>query len=74
MSREKSRSSDSEVTLLAPPYRAPAQWLKGAFVSRYSGATVWDLHPFPYSPLAVTRGTLHVTTTTYGGLFKELPF
>ena len=71
MRREESRSSDFEVVLLTPPYRALAQWLKGAFVSRYSGATAWDLHPFPYSPLAVARGTFHATTTTHGGLFQR---
>jgi hypothetical protein len=54
---EKSRSSGSEVGLLIPPYRDCSQWLRGTFVTRYSGATAWDLHPFPYSPLAVTRGT-----------------
>jgi hypothetical protein len=25
-----------------------------AFVLRYSGVTVWDFHPFPYSPYALT--------------------
>jgi hypothetical protein len=52
-----SRSSDFGVILLAPPYRACAQWHLGAFVVRYSGATAQDFHLFPYSPRAVTRGT-----------------
>jgi hypothetical protein len=30
----------------------------GAFVVRHSGATARDLHPSPYSPQAVARGTL----------------
>nr|QIQ10871.1 hypothetical protein OJOKFFHK_00014 [uncultured bacterium] len=33
------------------------QWQLKAFVIRYSGATVRDLHPFPYSLLAVARST-----------------
>lgn len=33
------------------------QWLLKAFVIRYSGATVRDLHPFPYSLLAIARST-----------------
>jgi hypothetical protein len=33
----------------------------GAFVARYSGATVRDLHPIPYSPKAVALGTLSRT-------------
>ena len=32
----------------------------GAFVARYSGGTVRALHPIPYSPLAVARGTLPI--------------
>ena len=35
-----------------------------AFVTRYSGATARDLHPFSYSPLAFAKGTLHVVDTT----------
>jgi hypothetical protein len=54
---EKSRSSGFEVALLTPPYRACAQWLRGAFVARYSGATARDSHPIPYSPPAVAGGT-----------------
>jgi hypothetical protein len=34
------------------------QRLYEIFVPRYSGATARDLHPFPYSPLIVIRGTL----------------
>jgi len=29
-----------------------------AFVTRYSGVTARDLHPFPYSPSTVVEGTL----------------
>lgn len=32
--------------------------LKWIVVTRYSGGTVWVLHPFPYSPQTVARGTL----------------
>jgi len=53
----KSRSSDFEIVLPIPPYRASAQWLLEIFVPRYSGATAQDLHLFPYSPLTVIRGT-----------------
>jgi hypothetical protein len=35
------------------------------FVARYSGATARDLHPLPYSPLAVAKGTLSRFYTTY---------
>jgi len=46
----------------------------GAFVTRYSGATARDFHPFPYSPPAMTEGTFHETTTKCGGHFKELHY
>jgi hypothetical protein len=46
----KSRSSDFEIVLPIPPYRASAQWLLEIFVPRYSGATAQDFHLFPYSP------------------------
>jgi hypothetical protein len=58
-----------------PPFRPPRDsGISWAFVVRYSGATARDLHPVPYSPAAVTTGTLSKT----GGplhlvdLFKEL--
>src|SRR5262245_30569965 len=41
----------------ALPCANRAQWRCGAVVVRYSGATVRDLHPIPYSPQAVARGT-----------------
>lgn len=31
---------------------------KWTLVTRYSGVTARDLHPFPYSPLAMAKGTL----------------
>jgi hypothetical protein len=66
----KSRSSGFEVILFASPYHAlGAVALYEAFVARYSGATAQDFefahntlrylrHPVPYSPVAVTTGTL----------------
>jgi len=42
------------------------------FCARYSGATVRDLHPFPYPPLAVTKGTFPQKTTKCSGAIKEL--
>jgi hypothetical protein len=58
-----------------PPFRPSRDsGISGAFVVRYSGATARDLHPVPYSPAAVTTGTL---SKRYGplhfvDLFKEL--
>jgi len=73
----KSRSSDSEVVLLTPPYRMTARsGNMGAFVARYSGATARDFHPVPYSLQAVTWSTLspkEKTTTCGVSRFKELP-
>jgi hypothetical protein len=37
----------------------------GAFVTRYSGATARDLHPIPYSPIAVATGTLSRSEPQY---------
>ena len=66
----KSRSSGFEVILFASPYHAlGAVAHYEAFVARYSGATAQDFefthntlrylrHPVPYSPVAVTTGTL----------------
>jgi hypothetical protein len=59
--RTKSRSSGSEVVLLAPPYRTVMQWLFEAFVVRYSGATARDSHPIPYSPKAMALGTFRLS-------------
>jgi hypothetical protein len=54
-----------------PPTGA-GQWPYEIFVSRYSGATARDFHPFPYSPLTVTRGTLSYLPQYIVELFKEL--
>jgi hypothetical protein len=54
-----SRSSDFEVIRFSSAF--PGAQLRAAqnrgFVSRYSGATVRDFHPVPYSPPGQTRGT-----------------
>jgi hypothetical protein len=43
----------------------------GTFVVRHSGATVRDLHPIPYSPLIVIRGTRSCVPGFRPKLFKE---
>jgi hypothetical protein len=48
------------------------QWLREIFVPRHSGATARDLHPFPYSPLTVIRGTLSYLPQYVVAPFKEL--
>jgi hypothetical protein len=50
------------------------QWLCEIFVPRYSGATARDLHPFPYSPLTVIRGTLSHLPQYVVVTIKELYF
>jgi hypothetical protein len=50
----------------APPFQPSREsGISGAFVVRYSGATVRDSHPVPYSPAAVTTGTLSQTGPQY---------
>jgi hypothetical protein len=60
----------------AQPYRAKIMrrsGMLGAVVVRYSGATVRDLHPVPYSPATVAAGTQSGFKTTICGIkFKEL--
>jgi hypothetical protein len=43
----------------------------GTFVVHHSGATVRDLHPIPYSPLTVIRGTLSCFRAFAPQVFKE---
>jgi hypothetical protein len=43
----------------------------GAFVARYSGATARDLHPFPYSPPAMTGDTFSRNHTRCCGKFQR---
>lgn len=76
-----SRSSDFEVILITQPshqllYLTVALW---AFVTRYSGVTVRDFHPFPYSPQTVVRGThiaysreFHLKSTLVGSGIPSL--
>jgi hypothetical protein len=43
-----------------------------AFVARYSGATVRDLHSLPYSPWTVVQGTCSWRSHKVTKTFKEL--
>jgi len=62
----KSRPSDFRV-ILRPRLSVPLRdsGISRAFVVRYSGATVRDLHPVPYSPGAVATGTRSHTDPQY---------
>src|SRR5206468_2340370 len=68
----KSRSSDFRV-ILRPRLSVPLRdsGIVGAFVVPYSGATVRDLHPVPYSPGAVATGTLSHTDPQYFVAFSK---
>lgn len=48
------RGRSTPPALPIPLTESVASW---RFVARYSGATARDLHPLPYSPRAVARGT-----------------
>jgi hypothetical protein len=71
--RRKSRSSDFGV-ILRPRLSVLIRdsGICGAFVVRYSGATVRDLHSVPYSPMTVATGTLsHINPQYIVGFSKN---
>src|SRR5438309_11140024 len=77
-----SRSSDFGVILwprlttqyeiwLVQPNLGPGSGIFGTFIVHHGGATVRDLHPIPYSPLTVIRGTLSCYRAFALQVFKE---
>jgi hypothetical protein len=50
--------NNSQFAIRNPHFKSLGSGVVGTFVVHHSGATVRDLHPIPYSPLTVIRGTL----------------